>query len=169
MKVKQILATIFISTLVGLGVYFYKPKEAEIKLDFPYTTAVNPSNGLSCEVMVGSMIYGSNRSDKGIQASLFKGTDQIAIELDDKNKFKFISKASLDAGQASSSENWKVLQNNKNFLIASLSKFSDVPFDNYADLFYLNKENGMAVWTKTRAVFLGTSTPETQSFILKCH
>lgn len=169
MKIKQILVTVFISFLVGLGVYLYKPKEAEIKLDFPYTTAVNPGIGLSCEAMVGSMMYGSNVVNKGINASLFKGTDQVAIELDSKNNFKFITQASLKAGQASSSENWKVLQNNKNFLIATLSKFSDVPIHNYVDLFYLNKENGIAVWTKTRAVYLGSSTPEAQSYILECH
>lgn len=169
MKINQILIMIFISLFVGLSVYIYKPKAAEIKLDFPNLTNVDPSLDLSCEALVGANMYSSKISDKGIHASIFRGTDLISVELDSKNNFKLISQASLRVGQISSSENWKVLQNNKSFLIAELSKFSDVPIDNYVDLFYLNKENGMAVLTKTRATYLDSITPESQSYMFKCN
>jgi len=171
MNIKNLIITIVVAMLVGVGVYYYKPKEAEIKLPFPYTTSVDPSVGLSCEAVVGSLMYGSNirEDEKGIHASLFKGTDKIAIELDDEGKFSFLTKASLEAGDAKSSENWTVLQNNDKFLIATLTAFEEsVPIRNFADMFYLNKENGMALWVKTSATSLFSNTPESQSYLLKC-
>ncbi|MFH1533510.1 MAG: hypothetical protein ABID64_01105 [Nitrospirota bacterium] len=170
MHLKNVFITITIATLVGAVVYYYKPKEANMRLPFPYTTSVDPTAGISCEAMVGSLMFGSNSTNsKGITAELFKGTDKLAVQLDDGNKFNLITKASVEIGEAKSSDNWKVLQNNKNFLIATLSKFDEsTPMYNYVDMFYLNKENGMGIWVKTAATSLFSDTPEAQSYLLKC-
>lgn len=168
---KNLIITLVVAVLVGLGVYYYKPKGAEVKLPFPYTSSVDPSLGLSCEAVVGSLMYGSNtrEDEKGIHASLFEGTDKIAIEIDEEGKFSFLTKASLEAGDAKSSENWTVLQNNDKYLIATLNAFEEsVPIRNFADMFYLNKENGIGLWVKTSATSLFSDTPESQSYLLKC-
>src|SRR3989344_8148764 len=167
-KSKYLAVAILLSVFVGVIVYNYKPQEAKMKLDFPYAHSVDPNVGINCKALVGSMMYGSNTTDKGIHAELFKGTDAMAIELDDEGKFSFITKAAIGIGQAKSDEDWKVALNNEEYLIAILDGFSDsVPIQNYTDTFMLNKENGTAIWTKNRVVNLGTDTPMAQSYLLK--
>jgi hypothetical protein len=115
------LMTIVIAALTGVGVYFYKPQEAGMKLSFPYTIQVNPLAGMSCEAIVGSSMYGSNNeARKGIIAELFEGTDKIAVELDSENKFNFITRAAVEAGMTKSDEGWIVARNDKKHLIAVL-------------------------------------------------
>lgn len=169
MKIKQILITVLISTLVGLSVWIIKPSETSIKYPFPYIDKVDPALGLSCEAIVGSTMYGGYKKDDKIEAKVFKGTDKIAVKLKEDNKFSFLTRASLEAGETDSSENWVLVKNDDKFLIASLSDFDEnVPIQNFADMFYLNKENGIGLWVKTSSDGIGSSTPETQSYLLHC-
>lgn len=167
MKMKQIVITILISALVGTAVWFYKPKEATMNIPFPYTNAVNPEAGISCEAIVGSNMYGGNNpSVKGITAELFKGTDKIAISVNG-DKFKFLTRVALEAGETDSDEGWTIARNDKKHLIAVLGQLQN-PLRDSVNIFMLNKENGMATWTETRATNLGTDMPEAQSYLLQC-
>lgn len=168
MNIKSIVLTIIVAIIVGIGVYFYKSRKAEITLPFPYATSIDPAIGLSCEAIVGSFMYGENTREKKITAELFVGTDKISIELDSEGRFNFLTKASFETGETKSSENWEILQNNKNFLVARLSKFGTAPIHNFEDIVYLNKENGTGLWVKTSATSLFSDTPEVQTYLLKC-
>jgi hypothetical protein len=168
--IKHLITTLVISAIVGAAVWYYKPKTAEIHLPFPATTsAVNPETGLSCKALVGSTMYGGkNSSVNDITAELFKGTDKIAISVKD-DKFKFLTKTSLEAGQTDSDERWDITRNDKESLIAVLETYNDpLPIKNSGNIFILNKKNGMAVWTKTRLTFLGSDIPEAYSYLLEC-
>lgn len=167
--IKHVLITVFVSIIVGFVVYFYKPQDVEFLYNYPLTREVDPSMGLRCEAIIGSMLYGAARHDKKIHGKLFKGTDVLAVNLEGDQEFKLITKASVDVGETDSSENWKVLQNNENFLVATLGKFDDVPLNNYADFFYLNKKSGMGMWIKSSAISFASDTPESQSYLLNCH
>ncbi len=169
LKIKNLFLFLIVFVLVGGIVYMYKPGP-KLNFSFPYPQRVDPLNGISCKAMAGSMMYGSSiGQDKGIHAELFKGTDEMAIELSN-NKFSFITKAAVGIGQAKSDEDWKVVLNNENYIIAILSEFNNaIPIRNYTDTFMLNKKNGIAIWNKNRVVNLGTDTPETQSYILQCN
>ncbi|MBI4225882.1 hypothetical protein HY612_02105 [Candidatus Roizmanbacteria bacterium] len=171
MNIKHLFFTLIISVLVGGSVYFYMSNKTSLKENFPNGVKVDPEAGLNCRAIFGNLLYGNNiGQDKGIHANLFKGSDELAIETDSQGKFSFITKASVGIGQAKSDEGWKVVKNDKEYLIAVLDKLGDpIPIRNSHNTFMLNKENGIAIWTKTRLVNLGTNTPETQSYLLRCN
>lgn len=173
MKVKQILVTIFISTLVGLGVWFYKSKGAEIKYQFPYTEKLRDTNQFTCDVMISTMVYGANNNvgEKGVFGRMELGTDKIAIEIDE-DSLHFLTeagaKAAVESGNAKQEdEPWTLTRNDKDYITAIYSG-SGILSGNAVNIVMIRKSNGMGVWTKTRDNMLGTDTPDAQSFMLKC-
>jgi hypothetical protein len=92
------------------------------------------------------------------------GTDTLAIEIDGKN-VKFITRASVEMGQASPST-FTITRNNESVLIAFA--VDETLLGVTIDSLLLNRENGLAVWTKSRSASIMGDQPMTQSLYLRC-
>ncbi len=164
MKKLAIIIIFLLSMLIAVLIWKLRSTELVIKIPFPYTVKVNPESGISCKALVGSSMYGQNNElAKGITAELFKGTDNLAVSVNG-DEFKLLTRASLEIGQAESNAKWFITKNDDQNLVAMLS---NEEMDS-VDIFMLNKSNGMATWTKTRATNFGTDMPDAQSYLLQC-
>jgi len=161
---KYILVTLIISILVGFGVYYYKPTQTYTTI--PFSTKILNTHSISCEAILSSYIWGANtiREEGKIKASVSKGTDKIAIEMDD-DRLYFLSSASQQTGTARGVE-WNIVKNTDKKTVAILFN-SENTFPNY-NLFILNKETGIAIWTKSREDYIASDNPDTQSYYLIC-
>lgn len=160
---KQILITVLISSVAGILVYLFKPNT--IKLPFPHTTKPFTEYQYSCEALVGSFIRGGDTVfEKGVFAEVYKGTDKIAIEVEE-DKMYFLTQASVGIGTAKG-EAWVIVKNTEDRLIAIYNGLDERSGD--FNLFIINKTNGIAVWTKTNSDLFGTNNPAVQSYYLIC-
>lgn len=160
---KQLFLLIVISAATGTSVYFFKP--AKIRLPFPYTIKPINEYQYSCEALVGSFIRGGDTVfEKGIFAEVNKGTDKIAIEVEE-DKMYFLTQASVGIGTARG-EPWTVVRNTDHRIVAVYDGLDEIGTD--FNMFILNKTNGIAVWTKTHSDLFGTENPAAQSFYLVC-
>jgi hypothetical protein len=101
---------------------------------------------------------------KRLEAASNTGTDMLAVEVDGKT-LKFITRASVEAGQASAAA-FQIIRNDKDVL-AAVDHQSGVLGLSLSS-FLLNKKNGYAVWTKSRPSFLVDEQPDTQTHYLQC-
>lgn len=162
---RQILIAVFFSAVVGFSVYFLKPTKTQ--LPFPFTSELMDKINYSCESLVGTSMYGQDEKSygKGIFAEIFKGTDKIAIEINN-DKLYFLTKAALESGIARDEEPFTIIKNTNNQLIAIDSRIDKPAQD--INIFALNKTNGIAVWTKTSSDYFPTKNPAAQSYYLVC-
>lgn len=162
------IVLVIISSLVTWN---FKLERQIIEKDFPaYVNPVDPTIGLSCKSVVGSIMNGGDTTTRqSITAEVFDGTDVIAVEVNEEGKFIFLTRASVEIGETGSNDDWNILQNSDSYLITSLTNINNEQPDNsYIDTFYLDKRTGMALWTKTNSSGLMSNTPNSQSYILKC-
>jgi hypothetical protein len=99
-----------------------------------------------------------------LAAAADRGTDVMAIEIDNNN-VKFITRASVEIGQASPAL-FAITKNDESVLLAVA--LDETLFGVVADSLLLNKKNGLAVWTKSRSASILGDQPTTQSLYLRC-
>ena len=103
------LITVVVAALVGAGVWFYKPKNAMIKYQFPYTQKLSDTNKFSCDAMISTMLYGANNNvgEKGVFGTMSPGTDKIGIQIEG-DKLYFLTgaaaKIAVESGSAKSED-----------------------------------------------------------------
>lgn len=140
---------------------------AEKELKFPLTTLsslINPDQ-CKCEAIVSAGLYANTIQNKEILGQLSKGTDKISIRIEG-NILYFLSNASFETGEAKAAQ-FQILHKSDEQVLGVLNQ--ETPQGYTVDIFTLNKNNGMAVWTKTRSSdLLSGGTPSGQSFYLKC-
>ena len=140
--------------IVAMIVFVYlfdslSPKK--LKIDYPYTQNVSNNTSFSCTSLMSAYITGSSLEYLGneIEGTLSKGTDKIAISIKDKQNLSFLTAASVEAG-TSEGDLWKILKNDNKELVAILYD----PIFGSINTLTLNKESGLAVWSKTRPTFI---------------
>jgi len=158
--IKFSLPAIFISVLVGLAVYLIKP--TEIRVDFPYTLDSSGKQSYSCEALTGTYMYGDE--NEGIIAKTFKGTDKIAIEIENDN-LKFLTGAAVGIGNAEG-DTWNIVKNNDKNIVAVYNGLNE-PLGDF-NIFMLNKKNGIGVWSKIETNLILTDNPGAQAYHLIC-
>lgn len=158
----------FLLTLLLCGlVYYLKPIKTQYTTDFPYIMddLIKGQTNLGCESLVFTEMSSSKNSSyekDGVKGEVLKGTDKIAIKIEDKT-IKFLTRASLELGTAEGRP-FNIIKNDEKELIAL-----DID-DNegIVNTFLLQKKSGLGIWTKGRLKPFLRDYPDTQSFYLIC-
>jgi len=137
----------------------------ELKFPVPTLSPLINQDQCKCEAIVSAVLYANTIQNKGIYGQLFEGTDKVSIRIEG-NILHFLSGASFETGEAKAAQ-FKILHKSNEQVLGVLTQ--ETPLGYTVDIFTLNKNNGMAVWTKTRSSdLLSGGTPSGQSFYLKC-
>ncbi|MCR4284056.1 MAG: hypothetical protein NUV64_01920 [Parcubacteria group bacterium] len=150
--------TILIIIVVIIGGYFLfqgnNPVTNTVKVTFPYTLNVVSNTSFACESLVSADIIGSPEEylTNGIEGSVQKGTDKIAMNIKDEKTLNFLTGGDMQAG-ASEGENFTIVQNNNQKLMAIWFN------ENVISTVVLNKTNGLGVWLKGNPDFITYGAP----------
>ena len=145
----------------------------EILLEFPYPEAktVQNTNSFYCKAILGSKLeivsVESSHLKKGIRGRLFKGTDEIAIRIENE-KLHFLMRADLDSGITVDRNPFSIIYADNNQLVATESRRQDSSENIFVNVFSLSRYTGIAVWSKSRSNEVITKNPDVQSYVLKC-
>ena len=144
--------------------YFSKAESPNaLKLPFPYTMNVSTNTSFACESIMSADLIGSPEEylTNGIEGTVQKGTDTVAMNIKDSKTLNFLTGASIKAG-VSEGDNFAILQNDDQKLMAAW--FSDSVISTVV----LNKTNGLALWLKGSPDFVTYEGPHGQIIYLKC-
>ena len=142
---------------------------AEKKLTFPLpsppTIPLKNFTQCRCKAIVGSMLVADSLAEKEVRGEVFTGTDEVSIEIKEKTLY-FLSSASFEIGAARPAE-YSIVHNTESKILAVDGEPTNGGYT--VHVITINKENGLAVWTKTRAsdLFSG-GNPSAQSYLMKC-
>lgn len=165
LKNKKGLIALVIIAVVVIGYLYIRSDSKVFKIPFPLTYSIADSTSFACEALISAYIIGSEVEylTNGIEGTVEKGTDTIAMKIKDPQILEFITRASLSIGVTEGSK-FSILQNDPEKLIAVY--FDEKSIDTVA----LNKKNGLAVWTKGGPEFLGSiyGAPRGQVIYLVC-
>jgi hypothetical protein len=161
-NLQKIIKIIFI--IVGLAVLisfiiFFLNKEKVVfsntmKVAFPYIANIGSNTSFACEALLSSDIIGSPEEylTNGIEGTIKKGTDNIAMSIKDPENLTFITGASVGVG-VTEGETFSILKNDNEKLVAFWSN------DNVVSTVVLNKNNGLGIWSKGNSDFLLYDAP----------
>lgn len=162
-------------------------KQAITSRALPPATVVDASS-LACEALVSTTISPSQlapadffqisdssfRKPKAeieglvhartLEASSSVGTDRLAIEVR-SDGLHFVTRAAVESGIAFAPP-FRIVKNDSNALAAVDLQEGSLGFT--LSTFLLNKQNGLAVWTKSRPSFAIRQEPDTQAHYLLC-
>jgi hypothetical protein len=121
--------------------------------------SISETSFMKSEVEISKLIV-----QRRLEAKATIGTDKLAIEIHGKD-VKFMTRASVEAGQATGMT-FTVARNDEALLVAFA--LQEELLGTTAHSLLLNRENGLAVWTKSRPTFLIDHQPDVQAFYLLC-
>ena len=90
----------------------------------------------------------------------------MALKIEGKT-LSLITVASVKAGNTDAAR-FEIVKGDKDFLMAVFISEGSIPSMSSISSLVLNKKNGLAVWTKSRAEFLAYDAPDTQGIYLAC-
>jgi len=162
-----IILALVVGVLVGWFGFRNVAGVQSLKIPFPFTTDVSGYTSLACESLMSAGIVGSHTDylTNGIEGEVRKGTDKLAVNVKGDGTLAFLTQASVEAGVAEG-DLWTVLRDTSESLIAM--HLSDGVFSSQVNVFALNKETGLAVWSKTSPDFLTFGSPRGDVFYLQC-
>lgn len=145
---KIVIAIIAIVIFVYL-VNILSPKK--LRIGYPYIQNVSKNTEFACASLMSADIIASSVDylTNGVEGTLNKGTDKIAINIKDKQTISFLTARSVEAG-TSEGDLWTILKNDEKELVA----ISHDPIFGSVNTLALNKENGLAIWSKIRPTFI---------------
>jgi hypothetical protein len=150
----KILYIVLVIIIISLGSYVKSLPKNTIKVSFPYTKNIASNTDYACESLVSSSIIGSPEEylTNGIEGSVEKGTDKIAMSIKDESTLVFQTAASISVG-ITEGDSYLILQNNSSKLLA-------VWFNEYTvSTVVINKENGLALWLKGSPDYITYGAP----------
>ena len=152
--------------VVGLGGYFFKsginPFTSSVKVPFPYVTNVSSKTSFACDSLLSSLTSGNSAeySINGIEASVSKGTDKIAMTIKDEKTLVLQTALNVSYG-FTEGDSFQIIQNGENKLMAVWYS------DNAISTIVLNKDSGLAVWLKGVAgPFMGDAPYATSTYMV---
>jgi hypothetical protein len=155
--------------LIIMVIFIWESSTKKV-LELPYPqvfTQEGIKNKYFCEALLGTMIMAPaeniGKIKKGVKGEVFKGTDKISIEIRG-DKLHFLTRASFEAGDAADENPWSIIYNDKHTVLA----VDAIEKNLIVNVFALNKDTGIANWTKLRSADIITGNPDGQSYCLKC-
>ena len=160
-----IIVALIVGVLVGVFGFGSVGNVQSLKIPFPPTIGVHGQTSLSCESLMSAGIVGSPEEylTNGIEGEVRKGTDKLAVNIKGDGTMSFLTRASVEAGVAEG-DSWSVLRDTSEDLVAL--HYDD--FFGSVNVFALNKETGLAIWSKTRPDFLTYGSPTGAVIYLQC-
>ncbi len=154
--------------IVGSMIIWNNSKSKSINLPYPYIYASQGSNArYYCEALLGTFIHSPSKNlgliKKGIHAEVFKATDKISIKIEG-NKMLFLTYASFEAGDTANENPYNIIYNDAHKILA----IDQIESNLIVSIFTLNKDTGIANWSKIKPNGLFTGNPDSQSYCLKC-
>lgn len=156
-KGKKWIVVLVVVAVIVAGYFYFQgdnPVTNSVKVPFPYTFSVAGNTSFACESLVSADIIGSPEEylTNGIEGSVQKGTDKIAMNIKDAETLNFLTGASVQAG-TSEGDNFAIVQNDNQKLMAVWFN------ENVISTVVLNKTNGLAVWLKGNPDFITYGAP----------
>jgi len=99
-----------------------------------------------------------------LEARSRRGTDTLAIRVEGRS-LHMMTRAAVESGIAKAAP-MVIVRNNDDEMAAIAAE--EVPLSFTLETFLLNKQNGYAVWTKSRPRLLIREVPDTQAIYFKC-
>ncbi len=150
--------------IVYLGYILFSSNKANTtKIPFPYSNNVSQNTSFACKSILSSTIIG-NSGDipiNGIEASIEKGTDQIAMNIKDPETLIFQTGANISAGITDGDE-FRIIQNDDTTLSAVWYN------SNTVSTIVLNKSNGIAIWLRGTPTFITFDAPYANTIYMTC-
>jgi hypothetical protein len=158
--------------IVGLGGYFFEsgnnPFTNSVKVPFPYVSDVTSTsapwkNSFACDSLLSSSILGSpaEYSINGIEASVSKGTDKVALVITDEKTLVLQTALNVSFGNIEG-DSMQIIQNSDTKLMAVWYS------DNAVSTIVLNRVTGLAVWVKGVGSSIMSDTPYATSNYMAC-
>lgn len=122
------------------------------------------SGQLACNVIASTTIWQKTQEPNTLQGTVKQSDYNVAINVKEKTVI-FITDVSVGIGIAEPAEFLIVLDSNRSLTAIYIS---GSVLGNSLDTLVLNKENGHAVWTKSRVSSIFYKTPEVQSMYMNC-
>ena len=143
--------------------------DEQLKLPYPNTLAEGiQTNHYFCKALMGSsLVADSGRiisKGRGVLGKLFEGTDEMSIQIKG-DKLHFLTRASFESGLTEDDSPFEIIVNNDKELTAI---DIDEGVGTFVNVFTLNKETNIAVWSKVRSRQILTQDPDVQSYVLEC-
>ena len=165
-KVKKGLITLVVIVILVGGYFFLQgdnPVTNTVKVPFPYTFSVAGNTSFACESLVSADIIGSPEEylTNGIEGSVQKGTDKVAMNIKDAQTLSFLTGASIGIG-TTEGDNFAIVQNDSKKLMAVWFN------ENVISTVVLNKANGLAVWLKGNPDFPTYGSPHGSVIYMVC-
>ena len=164
---KNLIIGILVIIILVIGVLWYNQGQIEngnrFKIAFPFTQNVSDRTSLACEALIDSNITGSpvEYLTDGIEATVGKGTNKVSLQIKDEKILSFLSGASFEAGDVGGVD-FSIIKNDDKELIAAMWNNSSM------NTVVLNKENGLAIWSKSRSDFPTYGAPSGDLSYLIC-
>jgi len=157
--------SVLIILLIIGSITLYKlfSAETKVKVAFPYSESVANNTSFACQSLIDSSATGSKEESltNGIEYEVRKGTNKASIKIKDDKTITFLSGASFDTGE-SGGVDFQIIKNDSKELVAALWN------DNSMNSIVINKDNGLAVWSKIRSEFPGYGAPTSDSSYMSC-
>ncbi|KKU50385.1 MAG: hypothetical protein UX71_C0001G0040 [Parcubacteria group bacterium GW2011_GWA1_47_10] len=158
---------VLIIVIIAIGGYFYFQKgdtaTNTLRVPFPYTFSVANNTSFACESLVSADIIGSPEEylTNGIEGSMQKGTDKVAMNIKDAQTLSFLTGASIGIG-TTEGDNFAIVHNDNQKLMAVWFN------ENVISTVVLNKTNGLAVWLKGNPDFPTYGSPHGSVIYMVC-
>lgn len=153
MKLQYVLPTILLLSACN--------RSGQTITKMPDLTPIAGKN-FSCIAILSTDTWRDPEQNGNLVTTTKEGTDQLAITIEGET-MQFNTRASLEAGMARGAM-FSILRNDEEAMISAYLEPSGFSMNTFS----LNKATGHAVWTKTRAAFLGQGvTSDTIHLICK--
>ena len=162
---KGLIGLVIIAIIIGGYFYFQKGGVGTggLKVSFPYTFSVANNTSFACESLMSANIIGSPEEylTNGIEGTVEKGTDKVAMNIKDAQTLNFLTGASVGIG-TSEGDNFAIVQNDNQKLMAVWFN------ENVISTVVLNKTNGLAIWLKGNPDFPTYGAPHGSVIYMVC-
>lgn len=128
-----------------------------------FASNIAGNTSFACRALIATSIHG-NAAISEVEGEVTPGTDSIALKIVDSDTVQLNTAANVAAGIAEG-DNMRILGNDEKKLMAVW--YSDQG-NSVISTIALNKENGLAVWTKANSEFLLLGTPYGTAIYMQC-
>lgn len=158
---------ILLVIVLAAGTYYFSSNgevgNNALKVAFPYTQSVAANTSFACSSLVSTSVIGSAEEylTNGIEGTVEKGTDKVAMEIKNEETLILTTAASVEAG-ITEGDQFTILQNTPEQLMAVWMN------ENVISTVVLNKKNGLAIWSKANPDFLTYASPYGSAIYMQC-
>ena len=157
---------VLIIAIIAISGYFYAQRGSgggKYKISFPFTQSVASNSTFACDALIDSSVTGSpiESLTNGIEATIGKGTNKVSLQIKDEETLSFLSGASFNTGDVGGVD-FSIVKNDDKELVAAM--WNGVSMNTVV----LNKENGLAIWSKSRSDFPAYDAPSADLSYLIC-